>query len=217
MNRRLAAVVLGTLIGMGATEARAQTGVFGGASGTPELIVNGDYYTAFLTGRYNQSGLRLTPGYFTGANTSGVRFNSFFVFNITSMPETVFSLALRLNTGNVTGGSFFINFFDFTGAPTSITGGGTNVANYTDLGSGVAYATRFYTSSDNGQWRNVNLGNGALTSLETARKGGSTYFVIGASEGPAAVVTPEPISLILVGSGLAGIGAVSRRRRAPSV
>lgn len=210
MRRTLAAVVLGTLIGVGADGAQAQNSAFNYTVGyTPQLVLNGEIFVdAILQGRYRWTGTNgfvNNGGYTTGTNAQGHQLRSFLVFDLSNYQELdIFSVSLRMYTGGVEGGPLNINFFSYSSATTTMPAWST--AGYQDAGSGNFYAGRFFGAADANQWVTLTLSPGAISDASSRQ-----YFGVGGAAG--ATVTPEPISMILVGSGLAGIGAVARRRR----
>lgn len=186
-------------------------GLFGGLFA--ELLVEytdgrTQQITVFDQGRYNANGSHSTSNlnYLTG-ELSGLGYNSFFAFDFQLLEAEIFSAALRINTEAVQG-TPTINFFHFGGDIGALVNGTGGTTAYGQLGSGVFVGQRSYTSADSDTWQNIDLNAAGLDAI--ASSGG--YVAFGGTTAPVEVV-PEPISMVLLGSGLFGVGAAARRRR----
>lgn len=159
-------------------------------------------------GWYSQTGVH-SPGntnYITG-ELSGNFYNSFFAFDAQFLQSDIFAASLRINT-EIVSGAPTVSFFTYEGSLAALLGGTGGVGAFNDLASGILVGGRSYTTVDNDQWRTISLNSAGIESIEAS--GGS--FALGATTVPVEVV-PEPISMVLLGSGLFGVGAAARRRR----
>ena len=197
-----------------------------------------DTVTAADRGWYLSNGHHLDThtNTYTGRINSNT-YHSFFVFDLSSLTETVTAATLRVNLGAYYGSDAAQTFdaFDYGGTiadlvATSAAGSGTGLAIFNDLGGGNAYGTATVTSSDVGSVIEIELSAQALSDINGAHPG---YFALGLRtrsvfnfpaqqlEGlslgssthellinPPAV--PEPTTLALFGL---GAGALALRRR----
>ena len=214
--RKLVAVAFGAVLLVAPQSAFAQDDFVYGSSGSlfAELILNGGAsIRATDQGWYRSDGTHITTNtnYITGRCCGNLEHRSFFMFAIPNM--TIFSAVLRLNTADVRNGPNEVYFVDYLGSTSTLTAGTGGMGAFNDLGSGRLYGSRVYTSADINQWRDVTLNANALATINSMR---GSSFVVGGTLDATNVnpnVVPEPMSMVLLGTGLLGLGGVARRKR----
>jgi hypothetical protein len=164
------------------------------------------------------------PNYYTctvtGCDTSAA--NDFFVFRLGTITGTFLDATLTVyNPGAIPDGNngysgpaqgLVMTLWDFTGSINDLVAGTAGPGTYTDLGSGIQYASRLVGPADNGTNVVFNLNANALTAIQAALNSnqGPGLFVIGGTLADEAV--PEPGTWALMGAGLAGLAFLRRRR-----
>jgi hypothetical protein len=164
-----------------------------------------------------------------------VTFRNWFVFNLAGVGN-VTSATLRIPTAdyNSPDATETFSLFDVaTPIPTLRAGGSGLLGIYADLGTGASYGSRVYSAADDSQTRDITLNAAAIAAINAALGGDFALggaltslsgieqyeFVFGNSQGnvPQLIVqTPEPVSLALLGLGLAAVAVRAResqRRR----
>jgi hypothetical protein len=159
----------------------------------------------------------VNDNYFVGSHPNDVDLlNDFFTFDLTSLTESALSATLHLKRyfgGSDTGEtSHTYHLFDVsTDAATLNANTGTSAAIFADLGSGMSYGSFVVSvAGDPDEILAFALNAAAVADINAAAGG---FYSIGGTLEPGAPVIPEPGTLLLLGSGLAGLGAVLKRRR----
>jgi hypothetical protein len=199
---------------------------------TQQLILNGSttlltgYPNDASTGWYDQTGYHdsANPNYAVGNCYSlacslplgPFGTNDYFVFDLSGVTGPITSASLSIyNPGAPPSDGFFgvpgtLSIYDVTTPISALEASNAGaVSVYNDLGSGVLYGSVGVSAADNGQFVNITLNSAALTLLN-ANVGNQVAF--GGSLGPFISAVPEPLSLSLFGAGLAGVGALRRRK-----
>lgn len=217
LRRLFAAVALSAAI---AVPAQAQY-VFGFSGGSPaQLVLNGSTvvnavdqgWWAKIGSTYQHTSTN--DNYFVGLNTDGGSYRNFFLFAVPN-GLTITSAALRLNSYTVTTTATFA-LFDYLGSLTALDAStnSTDGTVYNDLGQGVFYGSRPYSSADNGLTHDIALNASAVAALNGAQGG---QFAMGGRvdadliDVPETTV-PEPSTYAMMAAGLAALVIVRRRR-----
>lgn len=138
-------------------------------------------------GWYDASGFHnpTNTNYYTG-NISGA-LRGFFVFNIPSLsPDQFFA------SGSFSVFSFQVNsspspqtitLFDYSGSIPALVGGGFSdpaaIARFNDLGTGITYGSRSYTSTEDNSVFNFTLNSNALSAINARGSSGGGLFAFG--------------------------------------
>lgn len=199
-------------------------------TGPQQLILNGStVIDASYMGWYDQNGAHSAnnPDYLAGTCGSSdacfgndINYNDFFVFDLSNItfPITSATLSLFNPSAPPAPGPGFLSIKPLTYTNWDVTSTirdviadqSTATDIYTDLGSGIEYGSVVVTSADNGAQVLVDLNSDALLALNEATGG---LFAIGGSvTSPVPTEAPEPLTLSLIGGGLAGIAAARRRK-----
>lgn len=183
------------------------------------------------SGWYDGSGFHdpANTNYIAGENFNGYR--NFFVFDLSGLSGTVTSATIQLYTHDVTGNGIYTLFDVSTAVPTLVAGGTGMTATHTDLGTGNAFGSIGLTTSNSQSLFTLTLNAAAIADIQS-RLGG-LFAVGGRFDAPsnyimgfsnfdtrnqltiqtAPTATPEPATMILLGTGLFGVAARVRKRR----
>lgn len=233
---RFRQLVLAAMVLVSPAPASAQR-TFGSTAGwVPQLVLNDDIFVdAVSVGHLRANGRANQGAYVTGWTPNGREARGFFIFDVPAHLD-VFSASLRIAPGRTTV-PVSIAFHAFRGAVTDpfLAGGRTA---WTDPGSARVYRYRRIQRGYRTAPLELALNRAAVRDLNRSSGG---YFRIGARlvdesewvprtvlsapspapvplliETQAPMVTPEPLTVSLLGGGLAAMAAAHRRRRPPA-
>ena len=189
------------------------------------------------------SGWFAANGFHNGANQNYLAgdfgsYRNFFTFDLSGVSGTITGATLRLfNPADrfaVDPGTYTLYDVLTPASALGLTYAATpeGLAIFEDLGSGTVFGTLDVSSAPGGTVISINLNAAALAALNSAGNGvfaiggavlggdgrifadtgsGSTRELVLQTSAPAAV--PEPLTLVMFGTGLAGVAALRRRAR----
>jgi len=166
------------------------------------------------TGWYTDAGSSNQPGgtnYITGlcSNCGGALFRDLFVFGIpVGIAVTTATLNVNTYVYDSLNPTETLSLFDVTTSLNILVGGTGGVAAYNDLGSGVLYGSRVYTSADQNLFRSISLNAAGIAAIQQSL-GGS--FTMGGSLINTTVPEPSTLALFAGALGLLAVRRLTKR------
>lgn len=207
------------VVGLLSMTAYAENYAFGFSAftSTNNVDINGNPFFNTDSGWINSDGVHEAgnTNYYSGefdCGGTGVCRN-FFSFDLTGLTGPITSAGLTLNTYTISvSGTYFIFGTSLTPSQVNSANGYTNLGYYNALASGPLLGSIALTPGDSGTTETINFTSAGLAWLQANEDtqvviGGE--FCVGTS---CAGAVPEPASLLMLGSGLLGIGGLVRKR-----
>jgi hypothetical protein len=181
---------------------------------TNNLTINGTAYDNVDSGWIDANGNHTggNTNYATGVD-SGVPVSDYFSFELANLAGTVTSASLNVDAYDLTANGPYA-IYATTLTPDEVNSGNSfnSVAYYDALTSGQEIGTIDLVTADDNSTVTIDLNAAGLAWLQANEGDG---IVVGGVYNQA--VTPEPSSLLLLGSGIVGLAVMIRRKIAKSL
>jgi hypothetical protein len=207
-------VLAGVLaLGLFSSNARAQSNLAFGFSGfdtNNNLTINSTVFTNTDSGWIDalQADYPGNQNYVSG-NLNGDNYSDFFDFDLTGLTGTVTSASFNVDTYVITVPGTF-DIFATALTPAQVSSANAPLPYYADLTSGEEIGTIDFATSDSNSLATITLNTAGDEWLQANEGNG---VVIGGQFNGASA-TPEPSSLVLLGTGIAGLAGMIRRKAA---
>ncbi len=197
-----------------------QTAIIFGTSGRYPWVlkINDKNYLSLDTGWITINGVhnKYNSNYIASVRYGDAKINNWGFFDLSGLVEPVQSASLELYTSGVFPVVTY-TLYDVNATLEELDEERSfrdpkGISLFDDLGSGIAYGSRVYDSSDGYQFRTIALNSDARSAIQSAAGG---RFAIGGTI--TAVVVPEPSTWSLMIVGVGAVGFAMRRKSKISI